>query len=105
MQTSLEVPLTQDVKGRFVIRGTKLPLELILNAYKRGLSAERIASQYSGIEIRDIYAVLAYYHDNRKELDEYLEEQNRLSSEFHIAIEEQSALSYEKIQARLKSQQ
>jgi uncharacterized protein (DUF433 family) len=105
MQTSLEVPLTQDGKGRFVIRGTKLPLELVLNAYKRGFSAERIASHYSGIEIRDIYAVLAYYHDNRKELDEYLEEQNRLSSEFHVAIEEQSALSYKKMQARLKTQQ
>ena len=105
MQTSLEVPLTQDSKGRYVIRGTKLPLELVLNDYLRGYSAERIASQYNDINIRDIYAVLAYYHDNRKELDNYLEEQNRLSSEFHAAIEKQSTLSYEKMQARLKSQQ
>jgi uncharacterized protein (DUF433 family) len=105
MQTSLEVPLTQDVKGRFVIRGTKLPLELVLNDYLRGYSAERIASQYNGINIRDIYAVLAYYHDNRKELDSYLEEQTRVSSEFRVAIEKQSALSYEKMQARLKIQQ
>jgi uncharacterized protein (DUF433 family) len=105
MQTSLEIPLTQDAKGRFVICGTKLPLELILNAYKRGYSAERIASQYSDINIRDIYAVLAYYHDNRKELDSYLEEQNRISAEFRVAIEKQSALAYEKMQARLKNQQ
>jgi uncharacterized protein (DUF433 family) len=105
MQTSLEVPLTQDVKGRYVIRGTKLPLELILNAYKRGFSAERIASQYNGLEIRDIYAVLAYYHDNRKELDGYLEEQNRISKEYSVEIEKNTAIMYEKIQARLKQQQ
>ncbi|MGL4608731.1 MAG: DUF433 domain-containing protein [Trueperaceae bacterium] len=105
MQTSLEVPLTQDVKGRYVIRGTKLPLELILNAYKRGLSAEHIANQYNGLEIRDIYAVLAYYHDNRKELDEYLEEQNRISKEYSVDIEKNTAIMYEKIQAQLKQQQ
>lgn len=102
MQTSLEVPLIQDVKGRYVLRGTKLPLELILNAYKCGLSAERIASQYSGIEIRDIYALLAYYHDNRKELDEYLMEQNRISKQYSVEIEKNTAVMYEKIQARLK---
>jgi uncharacterized protein (DUF433 family) len=105
MQTSLEIPLTQDAKGRYVIRGAKVPLEPVLNAYKRGYSAERIASQYSGIEIRDIYAVLAHYHDNRKELDNYLEEQNHISEEYRAVIEKQTALMYEKIQAQLKQQQ
>jgi Protein of unknown function (DUF433) len=88
----------------------KLPLELILNAYKRGFSAERIASHYSNVEIRDIYAVLAYYHDNRQELDEYLEEQNHISEEYRseeyrIVTKKQTAIMYEKIQARLKQQQ
>jgi uncharacterized protein (DUF433 family) len=105
MQTSLEVPLTQDAKGRFVIRGTKLPLELVLNDYLRGYSAERIASQYSDINVRDIYAVLAYYHDNRAELNQYLEEQNRIRDALHDDIEKQSEASFLKLQERLQKQQ
>jgi uncharacterized protein (DUF433 family) len=104
MQTTLEVPLTQDAKGRFVIRGTKLPLELVLNDYLRGYSAERIASQYSDINVRDIYAVLAYYHDNRGELNQYLEEQNRIRDTLHVAIEKQSEASFQKLQERLQKQ-
>jgi hypothetical protein len=37
---TMDVPLTEDEKGNLCVVGTRLPLELIINDYRRGMTAE-----------------------------------------------------------------
>lgn len=55
------VPLTGDAAGRLMIAGTRVPLESLMAAFKRGESPEAIHESYDTVKLADIYVVLAYY--------------------------------------------
>jgi uncharacterized protein (DUF433 family) len=84
---TVDVPLVADERGNLYVVDTRLPLELIINDYRRGHSAERIASSYAGLSLSAVYGVLAYYHTNRTELDHYVDEKNRQLKDLHAQIE------------------
>jgi len=50
-------------------------LESVLIAFNQGSTPEEIVQQYSSLPLADVYTVIAYYLQNRAELDEYLSEQ------------------------------
>lgn len=54
------------------VRGTRVPLDTIVNAYLDGATPEEIALAYATLRLSDIYAVLSYYLDNREEVEAYL---------------------------------
>jgi uncharacterized protein (DUF433 family) len=84
---TVDVPLVADERGNLHVMDTRLPLELIINDYRRGNGAERIASNYAGLSLSAVYSVLAYYHANRAELDVYVDEKNRQLKNLHEQIE------------------
>jgi uncharacterized protein (DUF433 family) len=89
MSDTLTIPLRRE--GETLLVGeTKLPLELVLNAYLRGFSAEGIATRFV-IALDTVYTLLAYYHQNRASLDGYLKEQEIKSEVYRNRIEENSA--------------
>jgi uncharacterized protein (DUF433 family) len=89
MSDTLTIPLHREGEILLVAE-TKLPLELVLNAYLRGLSAEQIATRFV-IPIETVYALIAYYHQNTAELNIYLKEQKKQSEVYSKQIEENSA--------------
>ncbi len=89
MSDTLTIPLRRE--GEILLVGeTKLPLELVLNAYLRGLSAEQIATRFV-IAIETVHALIAYYHQNKAELNIYMKEQKKQSEVYSKQIEENSA--------------
>src|SRR5579862_967813 len=66
-----------DDKGRAWIAGTKTKvLEIVLDHIAHGLSAEEIHFQHYGSpSIAQIHAALAYYYENKAELDAEIEQQ------------------------------
>jgi len=48
------------VVGKPVIRGTRVPVELILKMLSQGISAEEIVEEYPHLTKEDIQAALAY---------------------------------------------
>jgi uncharacterized protein (DUF433 family) len=46
--------------GKPVIRGTRVPIAVILDGMAEGLSAEQIIEHYPHLSIDDIYGALAY---------------------------------------------
>ncbi len=48
--------------GKAVVRGTRVPIEVILEQLALGGSVAEVASEY-GIAIDDVLAVLKYAHD------------------------------------------
>jgi uncharacterized protein (DUF433 family) len=55
--------------GKLRIDGTRMTVNQIVTLHKQGLSAEHIVEEYPQRTVREIYAVLAWYHDHREEFD------------------------------------
>lgn len=71
------VPLACDTAGRLMVVGTRVPLEALMAAFKRGESPEAIHESYDTVSLADIFAVLAYYLNHRTEVESYLSERER----------------------------
>ena len=81
------VPLIKDDAGRRMIVGTRVPLDTLVAAFKRGESPESIHESYDTVALVDVYAVLAYYLRHRAEVEAYLAEQEREGTEIQAFIE------------------
>src|SRR4051794_15797643 len=81
------VPLMKDDAGRLMVVGTRVPLDTLVSAFKRGESAESIHESYDTVALVDVYAVLAYYLRHRAEVEAYLAEQEREGDEVQAFIE------------------
>jgi uncharacterized protein (DUF433 family) len=72
MSTILETTLVRTpgiCGGRLRIDGTRMTVGHIVWLYRQGLSAEQIVEQHPQRTIREIYTVLAWYHDHRQQFD------------------------------------
>jgi uncharacterized protein (DUF433 family) len=55
--------------GRLRIDGTRMTVNQIVTLYKQGQSAEQISQSYPQRSLTEIYAVLAWYHENQQAFD------------------------------------
>lgn len=62
--------------GRAVITGTRTSVRRIAVLYKKGASAEEIAGRLSHLRLAQVYAALAYYHENTDEIEADLAEED-----------------------------
>jgi uncharacterized protein (DUF433 family) len=72
MSVALDAMLvsTPDVcGGRIRIDGTRITVHRIATLYKQGQGAEEIAQTYLHLSLSQVYAALAYYHANRREIE------------------------------------
>jgi len=82
------VPLTvDDDRGVFRVSGTRVTLDTLIGAFKRGATPEEIAQDYSAVPLADVYAVIAYYLRHRSEVEDYLERRAREHAELRREIE------------------
>lgn len=69
---TLTVPFEADEAGGFKIKGTRIPIDNILLAYQRGQTPEQIVQDFDVLRLTDVYATIAYYLQNRDEVEAYL---------------------------------
>jgi len=56
--------------GKPCIAGHRITVKhIVLDHQRGGMSPDEIASAYPSITLSDVYAALAYYFDNREEID------------------------------------
>jgi len=55
--------------GRPILAGTGVTVRRIAVWYKLGLTPEEIADNFGHLSLHQVYAGLAYYHANRKEIE------------------------------------
>ena len=67
-----EIPLAKDAHGVYRVGGTRVTLDLVVRAFKRGASAEEIVRSYDSLKLPDVYQVIGYYLKHADELAEYL---------------------------------
>jgi uncharacterized protein (DUF433 family) len=69
---TVKVPLWEDPPGVFRVGDSRVILELVLRAFKRGETPEGIVRSYRSLQLVDVYAVISRYLANPAPFDEYL---------------------------------
>jgi uncharacterized protein (DUF433 family) len=94
------VPLVLAEDGHVIrVAGTRVTLDALIGAFRRGATAEEIAQDYPAMSLPDVYAVIAYYLHHRSEIDEYLGRRVRGHGELRREIEGRS--EYQEFRERL----
>ncbi len=65
-------PLYETEQGAIRVQGTRVSLDSVVYAYNTGATPESIVQSFTTLKLRDVYAVIAYYLDNREAVDAYL---------------------------------
>ena len=69
---TLTAPLRMESDGTARVGSTRVTLDVLLGAYNLRKSPKAIVEAYPTLDIADVYAVIAYYLQNKAEVDEYL---------------------------------
>ncbi|SRR5579871_6349137 len=57
---------------RIRVKGTRVDIDVLLDAFNQGVSAERIQQSFPTVTREQVYAAITYYLRNQQELDDYL---------------------------------
>jgi uncharacterized protein (DUF433 family) len=66
------VPLDADSQGVLRVGGTNVTLDMVVEVYRAGNTAEEIVRHYPSLQLADVYAVLTYYLRHHTEVDTYI---------------------------------
>jgi uncharacterized protein (DUF433 family) len=81
------VPLSVDPHGTVRVAGTRLTLDTVVDAFKRGDSPQEIAMAFQGLELADVYAIIAYYLRHTSDVEAYLLRQEEKAAAIRQKIE------------------
>jgi uncharacterized protein (DUF433 family) len=83
--------------GKPRIAGSRIRVQDIVVWHERmGLSADEIVSRHPHLTLAGVYAALAYYHDNRAQIDSHMEAGEKL-------VEEMRRLYRSKLHGKLQA--
>jgi uncharacterized protein (DUF433 family) len=68
----VEIPLTVESDGIVRVRHKTVKLESIAYAYEDGLTAEEIVYRFPTLTLAEVYIVLSFYLEHRREVEIYL---------------------------------
>lgn len=58
--------------GNYYVAGTRVSLDSIVHAFRRGESPETICQNFEVLELGEVYGAIAYYLTNQSDVDAYL---------------------------------
>jgi uncharacterized protein (DUF433 family) len=67
MATTIEH--VEEREGEYYASRTRVPVGVIVAAWKRGDAPERIVEQFPSLSLADVYGVITYYLDHERELE------------------------------------
>ena len=84
---TVNVLLPEDEHGVIRVGNTRVTLETVIHAFQRGETPEQIVDDFDVLNLADIYGVIAYYLQNRDEVDEYVRRAEAEAKEMRRDIE------------------
>ncbi|MGD0773423.1 MAG: DUF433 domain-containing protein [Candidatus Solibacter sp.] len=58
--------------GNYYVAGTRISLDSIVHAFRRGESPETICQNFDLLRLEEVYGAVAYYLANQADIDAYL---------------------------------
>jgi len=62
--------------GNYYLAGTRISLDSIVHAFRRGESSEAICQNFELLRLEEVYGAIAYYLANEVDINAYLIRQN-----------------------------
>jgi uncharacterized protein (DUF433 family) len=62
--------------GNYYVAGTRISLDSIVHAFRRGESPETICQNFELLRLEEVYGAIAYYLANQAAIDAYLASQS-----------------------------
>jgi uncharacterized protein (DUF433 family) len=81
------IPLIISDSGVIRVGDTRVRLDTIVYAFNEGYTAEEIVTQYPSLTLSDVYAVIAYYLNERQTVDEYISQRLQAAQAIRAEIE------------------
>jgi uncharacterized protein (DUF433 family) len=72
----------QEREGEYYATNSRVPIGVIVSAWKHGTSPEHITEQFPMLSLADVYGVITYYLDHQQELEAHFA---RLAEEYERA--------------------
>jgi uncharacterized protein (DUF433 family) len=79
--TSIDIPLRQESDGTIRVGKTRVTLDVVIEAYLNGSSADQIAQDIDVLEASDVHVVVGYYLAHKAEIDAYLKQREEEATE------------------------
>ena len=83
--------------GAYRIGGTRVSLDSIVYAYRRGASPESIQRSFPSLTLEQVHGALAFYLSHRTEVDSYLVQGEKEFEELQETSHETHSDWYEKL--------
>jgi uncharacterized protein (DUF433 family) len=80
LAVSQKIPLTQGEDGTIRITGTRVTLEVIINQFNLGATAEQIHDSFPATSLKDIYGAIYYYLEHTDAVDAYIYAQQQAAA-------------------------
>ena len=84
---SVTVPLWEDPPGVFGVGNSRVLLELVISAFKRGEAPAGIVRSYRTLRLSDVYAVINRYLANPAPFEDYLRQCDEQAGAVRCKIE------------------
>ncbi len=81
------VPLIVAEGGAIRVVGTRVNLDTIVYQFNTGASAETIVDRFPTLKLADVYAVIAYYLNNREQVETYIRGREKAAPTIRAEIE------------------
>ena len=81
--------------GRPVIRGTRIPVKVLVQHHRMGDSVDKILAGFPGLTTAQFYDALSYYYDRQVEIDADLaaDDLSHLAQRFNLQVGADGTLS------------
>ena len=66
--------------GKPCVKGTRITVADVVLWTERGMSPDELVTEFPQLTLADVYAALAYYHDNRESIDRQIDESQAFAS-------------------------
>jgi uncharacterized protein (DUF433 family) len=76
MNQEMSKEYIEERDGNYYVAGTRISLDSIVHAFRRGESPETICQNFELLRLEDVYGAIAYYLANQAGIDAYLIRQN-----------------------------
>ncbi|MDX6289788.1 MAG: hypothetical protein QOH42_1587 [Blastocatellia bacterium] len=83
--------------GTYRIGGTRVSLDSVIYAYRRGASPESIQRSFPSLTLEQVHGALAFYLSNQREVDDYLVQGEKEFEELQETSRETHADWYDKM--------
>lgn len=100
LDTTIRAPLTQWEDGTIRITGSRVPIDTVIYHFKLGATAEEIGYKFPSLRLADIYGAIYYYLAHRREVEEYLSQQEADADAVQQRIE--SGPEYQQSKAEMR---